>query len=65
MSEGEVFTAALMHNVLYKLFAVDVFFLNVYLFFGLMFSVLLIHVLKLIVNPAFISHLISSMRFKF
>lgn len=40
-------TVVLMHSVMYRLFAVEIFFFNLYLFFGLVFSVGLLYIFKL------------------
>lgn len=58
-------TVVLMHSVMYRLFAVEIFFFNLYLFFGLVFSVGLLYIFKLWLNPAVIGHIFSLMRFTF
>jgi hypothetical protein len=58
-------SAALMHNILYKLYTIEIFFFNVYLFFGLVFSVGLLYIFKIWLNPAVIGNIFSLMRFKF
>jgi hypothetical protein len=44
---GGVLSVEVMHGVLYKLFAIEVFFCNVYLLIGLFFTVGLVYVLKI------------------
>jgi len=55
----------LMHAIFYKFFAIEVFFLNLYLFFGLIFAVGLTYILKLWLNPSIVGQLFSAMRVSF
>lgn len=64
-SDNDAMSAALMHNILYKLYTIEIFFFNLYLFFGLIFSVSLLYIFKIWLNPSVVGNIFSLMRFKF
>ncbi len=61
-SESEIMTVSLMHNVLYKFYALETIFLNLYLIFGLFISVIGIYLFKVWVQPNIILQTIASGR---
>lgn len=60
-----ILSAALMHTVLYKFFAAEVFFLNIYLLLGVVLAVSILYLLKFWLNPSTLINIFSLMRFKF
>jgi hypothetical protein len=46
LQDLEVMTVSLMHNILYKAYVLEIFFLNIYLFFGLVLSVGCLYLFK-------------------
>ena len=65
LQDLEVMTVSLMHNVLYKTFVLESFFLNLYLFFGLVLSVACLYLFKVWLNPSVVGRLFSLSRLKF
>ena len=64
-AEKSVYTTNLMHVVLYKLFSIEIFFLNVYLLLGLLASIVFLFFLKINYNPAFLTKFFSLSRYSF
>lgn len=58
-------TSSLMHAVLYKMFNFEVLFFNIYLFFALVLSTIILLLLKLLLNPAIIGRLLATTRLHF
>jgi hypothetical protein len=63
--EKSVYTVNLMHVILYKLFAVEIFFLNVYLLLGLFSSAVFLLFLKITYNPSFLNKFLAISRYSF
>lgn len=63
--EKSVYTTNIMHIIIYKLFAIEVFFLNIYLLLGLFSSTVFLLFLKITYNPSFLNKFLAISRYSF